>query len=270
MIIAFGLAGLLLGGLANILADDLPHRRWPRAPHCPDCEQSRPVVAWLGVTAFLLRQRWCPDCPQPLPWRHPLLELFLAIAFVYLSLRYGLSSEGAFIALYVWVAALVTVTDLEHRLILNVIMAPAILLALVESALTSRLGFLQALRGGAIGFAVVFGVFLLGEAFRRLVARLRGESVDEVAFGFGDVTLSTFAGLVVGDGPGGIGLVLVIMILVGGLTALAYLLYRRFISRDYSAFSAIPYGPNIIVGMLVVLIWRDDIGEFLRAAIFGS
>jgi prepilin signal peptidase PulO-like enzyme (type II secretory pathway) len=197
----------------------------------------------------------------------------LALAFVYLWNRDGWSVDGLFVTAYVWLAALITVIDLEHRLILIVVMGPAILLALIEAALTSRLPFWDAVRGGLIGFGFVFGIYLLGEGFRRLAARLRGETVDEVAFGFGDVMLATFAGVVVGGAAGRIGLVLVVMIIVGGVGAFVYLIYRRFIRRDYSLYTAIPYGPNIIIGMLAVLIWPEEVRNILfgvQWAIYGG
>jgi prepilin signal peptidase PulO-like enzyme (type II secretory pathway) len=170
---------------------------------------------------------------------------------------------------YVWLSALIAVIDLEHRLVLNVVMGPAILLALVEAVLTPRLRLRDALIGGGVAFAFVMGVYLLGEGFRRIMSRLRGEAIDEVAFGFGDVTLATFAGLVVGGGRG-VSLMLTLMVVAGGVVALAYLVYRRFIRRDYTVFTPIPYGPNILFGMLVVLIWREDFGEVLRRALFGN
>lgn len=263
------LAGLLSGGVANVLADDLPQRQAPHQPHCPHCGHPRRLAGWLGVGALVAGQRHCEACAQPLSWRHPALEIVLAGAFVYLWNRYGLTVDCLFVMAYVWLAALVAVIDLEHRLVLNVIMGPAILLALIEAALTPRLPFVSALAGGLTGFGVVFGIFLLGEAFRRIVARLRGETIEEVAFGFGDVTLATFGGLVVGGGRG-VSLMLTLMVVAGGVVALLFLVYRRFLRRDYSVFTAIPYGPNILFGMLVVLIWREDFGAAMRRLLFGG
>ena len=260
--IVAALLGLVLGSLANLLADDLPRRVRPTAPHCAHCEHTRRPIAWSGLTAYLFKGRRCHNCGQPLSRRHLILEVALAVAFVYLWNRYGLVLDLLFIGLYVWIAALVTVTDLEHRLILNVVMGPAILLALIEAALTPRLPFLTALKGGGIGFGFVFGIYLFGELFRQIAARARGQSIDEIAFGYGDVTLATFAGLVVGSGFGGVSLMLLLMIFIGGAVALLYLVYR-LIRRNYDLFTAIPYGPNIIVSMLAVLLWRSEIIELL-------
>jgi len=266
--ILIAITGIAAGGVANVLADDLPARQRPRQPHCPYCGHPRHPLAWLGLGALLSNQGRCAACSRSLPWRHLAVELTLAAAFVFLWGRYGPSSVGLFFTLYVWLSVLITVIDVEHRLILHVVMGPAILLALVEAAVTPRLPFLDALLGGAIGFGVVFGIFVAGEGFRRLLARLRGETIDEVAFGYGDVTLATFAGLVVGRES--IGLTLVLMVFIGGIVAGLFLLYRGIIRRNYSVFTALPYGPNIIIAMLVILIWQKDLGVLLRQALYGG
>jgi hypothetical protein len=43
--------------------------------------------------------------------------------------RFGLSPRGILCALYLWILALVVVTDLEHRRIYDAVMLPAIALA---------------------------------------------------------------------------------------------------------------------------------------------
>ena len=57
---------------------------------------------------------------------------------------------------------------------------------------------------------------------------------------------------------------------IGGIVAGLFLLYRGIIRRNYSVFTALPYGPNIIIAMLVVLIWQKDLGVLLRQAIYGG
>jgi prepilin signal peptidase PulO-like enzyme (type II secretory pathway) len=96
---------------------------------------------------------------------------------------------------------------------------------------------------------VVFAFYLLGAAFARLVARVRGEESDEVAFGFGDVTLSTVLGLIVGFPA--ILIALFIGVLAAGEFSLIYILFS-LLRRQYRAFMPIPYGPFLILGAMIV------------------
>jgi len=64
--IAAGVLGVLVGGLINVLADDLPRRQNPQPPHYPD-GTPRPASAWLGITAFLTGEREAPEGALPPP-----------------------------------------------------------------------------------------------------------------------------------------------------------------------------------------------------------
>ena len=110
-------------------------------------------------------------------------------------------------------------------------------------------GAIKTLLGGLAGLAIVMILYWMGGLFSRLVARLRGQELDEVAFGFGDVTLAGVIGLTVGW-PGVV-LALVLGILAAGIFSMGYVIVMT-LRRRYSAFSPIPYGPFLILGALLV------------------
>jgi leader peptidase (prepilin peptidase)/N-methyltransferase len=72
---------------------------------------------------------------------------------------------------------------------------------------------------------------------------------QEVAFGFGDVTLATVIGLLLGF-PAVIE-ALMRGILYAGVFSILYLIYLRLRKR-YASFIPIPYGPFLILGALWV------------------
>ena len=95
-----------------------------------------------------------------------------------------------------------------------------------------------------------------------MVARLRGQPLDEVAFGGGDVNLGAVVGLTVGW-PGVL-VALVIAILAGGVYSLGYVIVQ-LARRRYNPYAAIPYGPFLILGALTV----DLFGRQLAAWYLG-
>jgi leader peptidase (prepilin peptidase)/N-methyltransferase len=144
---------------------------------------------------------------------------------------------------------LIAVIDVEHRLILRVVVIPsAVVLGLVGSLQPTR-GPMKVLLGGLAGFLILWVMYLLGLAFSRWLARRRGAPLDEVAFGFGDVMLGGLIGLVVGW-PG-IVIAVVTGILLAGAYSLGYLLFMALLRR-YAAFTAIPYGPFLLLGASLV------------------
>jgi prepilin signal peptidase PulO-like enzyme (type II secretory pathway) len=146
---------------------------------------------------------------------------------------------------------LVIVIDYEHRLILFVVTIPAAIILAVLGTLDPSRGPEKTLLGGLVGFVAVFGLYLLGGLFVRLVWRLRNQPIEEVAFGFGDVVLAGVIGLAVGY-PGII-LALLLGVLAGGLFSLGFILVM-VLRRRYEAFMPIPYSPFLILGGMIVYI----------------
>jgi prepilin signal peptidase PulO-like enzyme (type II secretory pathway) len=258
MIALLILGGLLTGALINLLADSLPASRRLRHPACAYCGQPRPTIAWSAVAAYLTGRQRCPSCAAPLSLRHVLVELGAILLYVLVWLQTGTTSTTALHILYGSVFILVLVTDLEHRLILHVVMLPSIGLALAGAFINPAFDSpKRALLGGAIGLISGLALYLAGGLFARTLGRMRGEAISETALGFGDVTLLTFIGLVVGVPE--ILLALVIGMLSGGIFAALYLLVRGLLQRRYTLYTAIPYGPFLILGGATMLYFGQQV-----------
>lgn len=147
------------------------------------------------------------------------------------------------------VFVLIAVIDIEHRLILHVVSLPAAAVMAAIGILDPTRGAAKTLWGGLVGAGVVGVMYLGGILFSRTLARIRGSRLEEVAFGFGDVTLAALIGLTVGW-PGII-LALLLGVFAAGAYALVYLV-GSLLLRRYVAFTAIPYGPFLILGALAV------------------
>ena len=175
MIALLILGGLVTGALVNLCADSLPTKRRLRTPACAYCGQPRPAVAWSAVAAYLTGRQRCPSCAAPLSLRHVLVELGTTLLYVLIWLQMGTSSTTALHILYGSVFILVIVTDLEHRLILHVVMLPAIGLALVGAFIDPAFDSpKRALLGGAIGLVSGLALYLAGGLFTRALGRMRG------------------------------------------------------------------------------------------------
>jgi leader peptidase (prepilin peptidase)/N-methyltransferase len=83
------------------------------------------------------------------------------------------------------------------------------------------------------------------------LSRMRGRPINAVAFGFGDVRLGGFIGLVLGFPTVLTGLF--VAVLLGGLAGLLYWFIQAVILRRYSLFTAIPYGPFLVIGAMLMM-----------------
>jgi leader peptidase (prepilin peptidase)/N-methyltransferase len=202
------LAGLLVGPLADRLATNAPlHdpllRRVSRSP--------RLVFVVLGTT---LLGGAC-------------------------GLVYGFTLEALIAALFCWVLVIVTRTDLEHRLIPDVIVLPGAvaLLALRTIDDPSVEWILSALGAGIVLFLIVL--------------------VYPSGLGMGDVKLSALLGA-------GLGVSVVVAMFVGFFAAFvpAAILFVRHGKNARK--HAIPLGPFLALGGVIALFWGDAILDWYQ------
>jgi prepilin signal peptidase PulO-like enzyme (type II secretory pathway) len=241
--------GFLLGVVVNLLADSLPHYRQPKGFHCTACSAKKSLLAWSGLIALLTGRRACPYCGKRQEWRAPLVEVSLAVgAYLIFSAN---SKWTVFIPglVILFIYLLIIVIDIEHRLILHIVSGPSAIVVFLLSLLNPEWGWQETLLGGVVGFFSFLLLYFLGQVFANVMGRLRGTQIDEVAFGFGDVTLAGVIGLTVGL-PDVI-VALILGIFMAGIFSFLYIIGRMLLKR-YTPFMPIPYGPFMIVGCLVV------------------
>jgi leader peptidase (prepilin peptidase)/N-methyltransferase len=155
---------------------------------------------------------------------------------------YAIGFQPLLLIRSLWVAVLVQVIffDLEHRLILDRVMFPAMLLALGLSFFTPHMNFLISLLTG------------LGAGLLFLLIALAGAAIFKAeALGFGDVKLAAFMGLILGIAPSEPPIVLALFygVLLAGAAGIAMILFRVKALRDTFA-----YGPYLAAGALITLL----------------
>lgn len=240
-LLGLAVLGWLIGSLLNYLADVLPveQRTWRAV--CPNCKK---LFSWKD---YLLLNS-CRDCGFSRSRRAWIIQIASILCVVLLGFfppdRFGFW----WILPYMIYIALVAIIDIEHRLILHVVSLAGAILALPLGILWN--GWLSTLIGGLAGAAIMFGLYFLGEVFRRAVSRARGNAEIEEALGFGDVTLMAVLGLMLGWPK--ISFDLVFAILLAGLVSGLYMLWMA-LRRNYHPFTAIPYGPFLLIGAIILI-----------------
>jgi leader peptidase (prepilin peptidase) / N-methyltransferase len=247
--------GWIAGLFINYVSDVLPLTRRFSQPVCRHCQAP---FSWKDY----LTLRTCQNCGKPRSLRTWLVQIVTTALFVYFWL---FPSERLGIPLTMIVLiyfSIITVIDLEHRLILHpTSLAGAVLGLIVGTFIYSKkfslLGSLgQSVLGGLIGFGIMFLLYQLGTLVARYRARrmqAAGQADDEEeALGGGDVYLAGVLGLMLGPA---IVSALAYGILLGGLVSVLFilaLLVRRRYSND-ALMTFMPYGPYFILGAFYLL-----------------
>jgi leader peptidase (prepilin peptidase)/N-methyltransferase len=243
-------AGLILGSFATVVAHRVP-RGEPIAlgrSRCPACGttiaayDNVPVLSWVALRGH------CRSCGARIPARYPLTELAMAALFAGTILIVGGGDPAGLILGLAFCALLVivTLTDLERRVIPNSVLLAGAVTAVVIVAVTDPAGLIE--RGVAAAGA---GAALLCVA----LAYPRG-------MGMGDVKLAAVMGLY-------LGLAVVPAIAVGSGAGALFGLWLIVRHGAEARKRAVPFGPFLALGGIVGLWWGDAIvawyvGTFLQ------
>ena len=159
--------------------------------------------------------------------------------------HFGVTLTAAVYAAFFWVLVVLTVIDLEHKLLPNRVVYPSIVAGAIALALVALVdGDLDRLRPAALG-ALVFAGFLFIVAF-----------IAPAGMGGGDVKLALLLGLFLGYADG-VGVTLVGMFLsfaIGAVVSTGLMIAGRAGRK-----SAVPFGPFLAAGTVSAILWGRSI-----------
>ena len=247
-----GLFGMLIGSFLNVVAYRIPLGRSVISPPsaCPECghqirwKDNIPVVSWM-----LLRGR-CRDCGARISVRYPIVEAATGVLFAGTYLVIGPVWVLPAYLLFIATTVVLVLTDLDHKRIPNRILYPATVVTVVLLTAGAAVdGTLAAVPRALAGGGVYFGLLLL------IALAARG------GFGMGDVKLSFLLGILLGfQSWAALWSGIFLAFLTGGVVSLLLLITKRKGRKD-----AIPFGPPLIVGAWIALVWGRQLVEWYLA-----
>jgi len=237
-----GAFGAAIGSFLNVCIDRLPEGQSivTGRSHCDSCQRQLRPTDLIPLLSYLALKGRCRDCGARIPRRVMLVELATALAFAGMFFAYGPSLTVIILAAYAAILIVVFVIDLERGLILNRVVLPALVLALVVALLAPPdwLGgfgphpVVSALVGAVAGFALLLVIAIVA----------RG------GMGWGDVKYAAFMGAATG-----FPLVFVALfcgVIIGAVVAVVLLATGRKGRKQ-----AIPFGPFLALGTMATLLW---------------
>ena len=240
--------GLVVGSFLNVVIARVPEGESVVSPRsrCPRCHteiasrDNIPVVSWV-----VLRGR-CRHCSEPISPRYPVVELGTAALWLAMLWRFSWDAQLPAYLYFVSVGLALAVIDLDTKRLPNVLTYPSYLVIgvlLLLPALTEGdwSAYLRAWLAGVALFAFYFLLVVIYPA----------------GMGLGDVKLAGVLGLALGWlGWAELAVGGFLGFLLGAVVGGGLMLVRRAGRK-----SKIPFGPFMLVGTLIAILWGADLWD---------
>jgi prepilin signal peptidase PulO-like enzyme (type II secretory pathway) len=203
-----------------------------------------PLLSWLSLKGK------CRYCHKPISWQYPLVELLTALMFglsyIFWPLSFGVAGSILFA---LWLAILVMVValaayDIKWMILPDRIVFPLIVVSAVFATL--RLFYLEPFSVGNL-LLLSTSVAVAGGIFYTLYVVSDGQWI-----GGGDAKLGVSLGLILARPENSL-MMIFLASLIGSLIALPLL------SRGKNTKLKLPFGPLLIMAMIIVFWWNDQI-----------
>ena len=241
-IVIFGILGTAIGSFLNVVIDRLPAGKSVVYPpsSCDACQHRLLWPDLFPVFSYLFLHGRCRYCQAKIPQRIFWVEFGTGLLVAFLFWHFGWQWMLPVAIVYSSVLIALAVIDLNHQLILNKIVYPVALVAMILNFFVpdvfSLHNFLFGLLGGAVGFLILFLPAI----------------ISRKGMGWGDVKMAGMIGLMVGF-PN----VIVAVfggIILGGLMAIILLATRKKTRKE-----GIPFGPYLSLATIITMLWGSDI-----------
>lgn len=137
---------------------------------------------------------------------------------------------------YIFILTVILLVDIRQRRILNALVLPGTLVALLAGLANGHEAFLLSLSGAAVGFLFFYALYWIGSKI-----------YDDHALGFGDVKLAMMLGAI-------IGLQQILVVLCAGMLLAGFTGFVLLLARKRNKGSSLPYGAFLAFTGIIALI----------------
>jgi leader peptidase (prepilin peptidase)/N-methyltransferase len=235
--------GALIGSFLNVCILRLPQEESIITPgsHCPQCKKPIKFYDNIPLVSYLLLRGRCRYCHSPISIQYPLVEGITALSSLILFLKFGPTLSYLFYFSFVSALIVITLIDLYHQIIPDVISLPGIGVGILASLFIPQITLLNSLIGILLGGGSLF-----------LVATIYQWLFKREGMGGGDVKLLAMIGAFLGWKA----VILTILLgsLLGSISGIIIMVSK---GKDFKY--AIPFGPFLSLGAVIALFYGENI-----------
>lgn len=247
MLLLFLILGLIMGSFYMVVAmrGSVGESIVKPGSHCEYCNHYLKWYELIPVISYILFKGKCHNCHHKISIWYPIIELICGILFALGFYLYGISYELMAYLIIVSLLIIIFVSDFKYMIILDLPLFTGIILIIVLKFIyfESIAGF-KSIISGLLIFAFMFVIKLIGD-----------KTFKRESLGGGDIKLGAFMGCALGIRLGLTSLV------IGSFIALPYATYYVLKKQN----KEIPFGPFLILAVLICFIFMSPINHFINA-----
>jgi len=242
-IILIFMLGLIVGSFSNVCINRIPKNEsiiYP-ASHCPKCRSKIKPVDNIPLLSYILLKGRCRNCKSKISIQYPIVELLTGLTYLIIYLIYGLSIQSLIYIILSSALIIIAFTDLNEQIVPDVISLPGIIIGFIISFFVPYVSFVNSALGVVVGGGIILVIGLTGSVIFK-----------KEAMGGGDVKLAAMIGTFLGWRY------IIISLFLGfflGALAGIFLIMSKIKSRE----DTVPFGPFIVLGSFITLLWGEKI-----------
>ena len=240
------LAGAVLGSFANVCVYRLPIQKSivGGRSFCPKCKKK---IVWydnIPIISFLSLNRKCRKCKKIIPIQYFLVEILNIVLFSIIYFVFGISFTSLLLMILTFVFIIIFFIDLKHYIIPNILTFPLMILGFVKSFdpnLNSLFpNYLNSLIGGIFGYGIIWSIIFFYKQIR-----------NKEGMGLGDAKLLAAIGF-------WFGWISIPFVIFSSSIVALILVIPSLLNKSRKFSSQIPFGPFIIIGCILYIIFIDQ------------
>lgn len=242
-IVLIFILGLIVGSFSNVCIYRIPRNEsiiYP-ASHCPKCHSNISPKDNIPLLSYILLKGRCRNCKSKISIQYPVVELITGLIYLIIYLIYGLSIQSLIYIILSSALTIIAFIDLNKQIVPDIISLPGIIIGFIISFFVPYISFVDSALGVVVGGGIILIIGLAGSVIFK-----------KEAMGGGDVKLAAMIGAFLGWRY-----IIISLFLGFFLGALAGILL--ILSKIKSREDAIPFGPFIVLGSFITLLWGEKI-----------
>ncbi|MCJ7656251.1 MAG: prepilin peptidase [Candidatus Atribacteria bacterium] len=235
--------GLIVGSFSNVCIYRIPRNEsiiYP-ASHCPKCHSNISPGDNIPLLSYILLKGRCRNCKSKISIQYPIVELLTGLIYLIIYLVYGFSVQTLIYIILSSALIIIAFVDLNEQIVPDVISLPGTVIGFILSFFVPYISFINSALGVVAGGGIILVIGSAGSIIFK-----------KEAMGGGDVKLAAMIGAFLG-----LRYIVISLFLGFFLGALAgiFLIMSKIKSRK----DVVPFGPFIVLGSFITLLWGDKI-----------